>query len=181
VKRFLPVLAALALPALGCSSGADYVLVDGFEELCEGEVPCLWTVQPGSTGSASTIETLPGDHALRLEGGPMALLRDTPGVEREFSTDSTLLVADLSVRCDGSEELLVEATVESVLSGETLTLTGSVFPSSYWDGAVDVASLYSASGTSTFFNDVLSVRIVKTGGGDCELAYFALRLSRGFE
>jgi hypothetical protein len=181
VKRSLPVLAAFALLVAGCPRRADYALVDGFEDLCEGGVPCLWSVQPGSTGRATTIETLPGDHALLLEGGPMAILREAPGVERAVSTDSTQLVADLSLRCNVSEELIVEATVESVLSGEPLTLTGSVFASGVWYGTVDGVTLYSDTGSSTFFTDVLSVRIVKSGGGNCELAYFALRLSNGFD
>jgi hypothetical protein len=183
MKHSLPILAATALLVAGCARQADYALVDGFEEICEGGVPCLWAIQPGSSGRAVTTETLPGDHALRLEGGPMAIVRETPGIERAVSTDSSLLVADLTVRCSGSEELIVEATVESSVSGEPLTLTGSVYPASWggWNGTVDGVSLYSETGASTFFTDVLSVRIVKPGESECELAYFALRVANGFE
>lgn len=172
---FFALAAASALLS-GCPQSADYALVDGFEEACEGDVPCFWSMQAGSTGTVTWQETLPGEHGLLLVGGPMAILRDVPGVELAGGVDSSQITADIAARCDDGSELSIEVTVEALASGAPSLLVGSVSPPSDWDGTLDAVFLTADSGFSTFFNDVIAIRIVKDGTGTCEIDYFALRI-----
>lgn len=174
-RVWLLALSLLLLPS--CSNDPTYAFVESFEEVCDG-VPCGWQLQAGSTGSATYNETLPGEHGLLLSGGPMAILRDLPGVElasNSYTTDA--IVVDVAARCPDFDALTFEVTVELLASGELEVLTGTVSPSGSWDGTLDVVGLTSASGGfGELFGDVVSIRILKTTTGTCELDYVALRM-----
>jgi hypothetical protein len=157
----------------GCGSPVRYVFVDGLETPCDG-APCGWTVQSPTPGAARWNETLPGEHGVLLTGNPMAIVRDMTGVELEEASASGLTV-ELASRCDGEAELEVEIGVESLASGEIERLSATFpNPPSTWDGTLDARALTAASGGTSFFRDIVSLRIVKTGAGTCEVDYIGI-------
>lgn len=167
------ILCATALALVpGCGSDVRYVFVEGFEAPCDG-APCGWTVQSPTPGAARWNETLPGEHGVLMTGNPMAIARDVEGVELDEASGSTL-TAELAARCDGDVELVVELGVESLASGAIELMVASFSPPSTWDGSLDARTLTAASGGTSFFRDIVSIRIIKTGDGACEVDYLGI-------
>lgn len=160
----------------GCRPAEDYVFVEGFDEVCDG-VPCGWSVQAGTGGSARWNQTLPGEYGLLLEGSPMAVIREVNDAEPETAVSTASLVMEMAARCDGDVTLTFEMTVSSLASGELQVLTAEVNPPSTWDGTLDARPLSSPGGFGVLFRDVVSVRVVKVGEGTCELDYLGVRVS----
>lgn len=167
---------ALAVTAPGCRPADDYVFVEGFDEVCDG-VPCGWSVQSSSGGTARWNETLPGEHGLLLEGTPMAVIREVTGAEPATAVSTASLVMEMAARCDGDVSLTFEMTVASLASGELQVLTAEVSPPSTWDGTLDARTLSGSGGFGVLFRDVVSIRVVKVGEGTCELDYIGVRSS----
>lgn len=166
-------LGAIVLSSCNPAVDPDIVYEEGFETLCD-EAPCGWVQSRGPDGAATWVETLPGDHGLRLDGddvfvrGPAA-----PMLERIVGANTVALRA--SARCDDLASITVRATIED--ASRVVTLEGELVPSSSWEPMLRDVSMSPVDGEPPPYNvqRVLGVSMLKHGDGSCEIDYIAIR------
>lgn len=172
----LGVALGLVGAAAGCNGTTDVALWrDDFESACEG-APCGWVQIAGPRGSATWIETVPGEHGVQLVGAGVAISRIAGDDSVIFPARVSSLQAHVVARCDPGSQLTLIVTVHDQATGMPLDASGSATFPSTWDGNRSLFDLFAADATArnATFDDIVSVVVHKDGEGTCEVDYVSL-------
>lgn len=177
MRRALLLVGALALATIAsCASPPGTPLYRAtFEDVCDG-TPCGWLQVAGPAGAAIFVETLPGEHGVRLIGDGVAISGPVAGDEvTSGSISPGGLQAHIVARCDAGAVLSIIVSMQDV-SGEAIDMVSSLRPAATWDGQRPVLPLTALEPpvTPLAFSDILGVIIRKEGAGACEVDYFSL-------
>jgi hypothetical protein len=146
-----------------------------FEDVCDG-TPCGWQQVSGPAGGAIFVETLPGEHGVRLIGDGVAISGPADGDEIVGgSITPGGLQAHIVARCDAGAILSIIVSMQDV-SGTPIDMFTSLDPSETWNGDRPVLPLMAQDPlvTPLGFSDILGVILRKEGAGACEIDYFSL-------
>jgi hypothetical protein len=178
VTRSLVLLLAcsLATTAAACA-GPDPVSLyrETFEDVCDG-TPCGWEQVTGPAGAAIFVETLPGEHGVRLIGDGVAISGPAEGDEVQGETISpTNLQAHIVARCDEDAIIQIIVSMQDV-TGTPVDMQTSLTPATTWNGDRPTMFLSAREPpvTPVGFTDILGVILRKEGPGACEIDYFSL-------
>ncbi len=175
----LVVFALSALSAASCARPARTPLYrETFEDVCEG-TPCGWVQVAGPPGATLFVETLPGEHGIRMVGDGVAISGPVMGDEVVGeSIPAGDLQAHVVARCDEGAILSIIVSMQEV-SGTPVDMVTSLRPAPTWNGDRPVLPLTAREATVTVFGftDILSVILRKEGAGACEVDYFSMASS----
>lgn len=182
----------LCLGLLACREvpdGPTRLYEESFEEVCTDEAtgfetPCGWSQVAGPEGGASWVETLhPGEHGIRL-AGEETTVRGPAGMNRNSVLLFGAIELFISARCDRGTQLIVQAGVRDVTTGNADTFRGRATPSDEWGNGTIIELVSDRAlvdgglsggpfgGTFDVQVDLLSMRV--TGGGACEVDHLVI-------
>ncbi len=166
---------ALALVASCARPAGTPLYRETFEEVCDG-APCGWEQVAGPAGGAMFVETIPGEHGVRLIGDGVAISGPVSGDEViGGSIPASQLQAHIIARCDDGAILSIIVSMQDV-AGTPIDMVTSLRPATTWDGDRPVLPLTARDPpiTPSSFSDILGIIIRKEGPGACEVDYLSL-------
>ena len=178
MRAALPAFALVLVACGGMPDDSTRLYHEGFESLCD-DVPCGWEQGAGPDGGAVWIETLPGEHAVSLQG-PDTIVLGPRGFETPSPMALSTMELRVAARCDPGASIevrvwFVVVPPDDPVPGEALTASAgvSVGAAPTWSGAPATLPFTLEGAAGPIFDATRRIERIALrveGRGRCEVA-----------